>query len=89
MTAAFDHEDTHHLVDRLTPSQVRRLRLLVTQDEELSQAAEALPARPDEEQPAPDGLLSLIGAVNEPEDLAERHDDHIRERMRERFGDQA
>ncbi|MFE2275946.1 hypothetical protein ACFXAE_01470 [Streptomyces sp. NPDC059454] len=79
----------HHLVDRLTPSQVRRLRLLVTQDEELSQAAEALPPRPDEEQSAPDGLPALIGAVNGPKDLAERHDDHIRERMRERFGDQA
>ncbi|MBQ0984849.1 hypothetical protein KBZ10_10045 [Streptomyces sp. F63] len=46
MTAAFDYEDMHHLVDRLTPHQVRRLRLLVTQDEELAQAAEALPPRP-------------------------------------------
>lgn len=89
MTAEFDYEDMHHLVDRLTPAQVRRLRLLITQDEELSQAAEALPPRPDEEQPVPDGLLALIGAVNGPEDLAERHDDYIRERMRERFGDKA
>ncbi|MFF4487032.1 hypothetical protein ACFY0F_11145 [Streptomyces sp. NPDC001544] len=90
MTAAFDYEDMHHLVDRLTPTQVRRLRLLVTQDEELSQvAAEALLPRPDEEQPVPDGLLALIGAVNGPEDLAERHDEYIRERMRRRFGDQA
>jgi hypothetical protein len=89
VTAAYDYEDMHYLVDRLTPTQVRRLRLLVTQDEELSQAAQALPPRPDEEQPVPEGLLALIGAVNGPEDLAERHDDYIRERMRERFGDQA
>lgn len=78
----------HHLVDRLTPTQVRRLRLLVTQDEELSQAAGALPPRPDEEQLVPEGLLALIGAVNGPVDLAERHDDYIRQRMRERFGEQ-
>lgn len=89
MTAAFDYEDMHHLVDRLTPHQVRRLRLLVTRDEEDAQAAEALPPRPTEEQAVPAGLLALIGAVNGPEDLAERHDDYIRERMRERFGDQA
>jgi hypothetical protein len=90
VTAAFDYEDMHHLVDRLTPTQVRRLRLLVTQDEELSHvAAEALPSRPDEGRPVPDGLLALIGAVDGPEDLAERHDDYIRERMRRRFGDQA
>lgn len=89
MTAAFDYEDMHHLVDRLTPQQVRRLRLLVNQDEELAQVAEALPPHSTEEQSVPEGLLALIGAVNGPADLAERHDDYIRERMRERFGDQA
>jgi len=90
VSEAFDYEDMHYLVDRLTPTQVRRLRLLVTQDEELSQAAAAaLPPGPDDEQPVPDGLLALIGVVNGPEDLAERHDDYIRARMRERFGDQA
>lgn len=41
------------------------------------------------EQPVPEGSLALIGAVNGPEDLAERHDDYVRERMRERFGGQA
>ncbi|HEX2417568.1 MAG TPA: hypothetical protein VHJ83_05500 [Micromonosporaceae bacterium] len=56
---------------------------------DLSQATEAFSPRPDEEQPIPDGLLALIGAVDGPEDLAERHDDYIRKRMRERFGDQA
>ncbi|WP_256069729.1 MULTISPECIES: hypothetical protein [unclassified Streptomyces] len=91
MSAAFDYEDMHHLVDRLTPGQVRRLRLLVTQDEELSQVALALPAveGAETEESVPAGLLALIGSVNGPEDLAEEHDDYIRERMRERFGDSA
>ncbi|TKA00735.1 hypothetical protein FCI23_42160 [Actinacidiphila oryziradicis] len=79
----------HHLVDWLTPTQVRRLRLLVTQDEELSPLAQSLtPLDVDEAEEAdPAGLLALIGNVNGPEDLAEGHDDYIRERMRERFGD--
>lgn len=91
MSAAFDYEDMHHLVDRLTPTQVRRLRLLVTQDEELSQVALALPAveGTGTEESVPAGLLALIGSVNGPEDLAEEHDDYIRERMRDRFGDSA
>lgn len=89
MSAAFDYEDMHHLVDRLTPTQVRRLRLLVTEDEELSQVARSLPAvEVDEaEATAPAGLLALIGSVNGPEDLAEEHDDYIRERMRQHFGE--
>jgi hypothetical protein len=60
MSAAFDYEDMHHLVDLLNPTQVRRLRLLVTQDEELSQVAEAL-SRPETpgSQAVPDGLLAL------------------------------
>ncbi len=88
MSAAFDYEDMHHLVDLLNPSQVRRLRLLVTQDEELSQVAEALsqPQTPGA-QAASDGLLALIGSIDGPPDLGERHDYHIRQRMRERFGD--
>jgi hypothetical protein len=75
----------HHLVDRLTLAQVRRLRLLVTQDEELSQAAQTLP----EAEAVPEGLLALIGSIDGPADLGQRHDDHSRERMRERFGDSA
>lgn len=88
MTAAFDYEDMHHLVDRLTPAQVRRLRLLVTEDEDLSQVARTLS---EAESPAadPEGLLALIGSIDGPADLAERHDDYIRARMRERFGDSA
>ena len=70
---------------------MRRLRLLVTQDEELSQVAQSLPAvdASEAEQSVPAGLVALIGSVNGPEDLAERHDDHIRKRIRERFGDSA
>ncbi|WP_333768913.1 hypothetical protein [Streptomyces sp. IBSBF 2435] len=77
MSAAFDYEDMHHLVDRLTPTQVRRLRLLVTQDEELSQVARSLPAADmdEAEVPAPPGLLALIGSVNGPEDLADTPED--------------
>lgn len=80
----------HHLVDRLTPTQVRRLRLLVTQDEELSRvAAASSEERSHEAEAPPHGLLALIGSVDGPADFGERHDDHIRERMRERFGDSA
>jgi hypothetical protein len=75
----------HHLVDLLNPAQVRKLRLLVTQDEELSQVAEAL-SRPGR-QDSPEGLLALIGSINGPEDLGEQHDYHVSRRMRERFGD--
>lgn len=89
MSAAFDYEDMHHLVDRLTPTQVRRLRLLVTQDDELAQVARSLPAADGDGESIPAGLLALIGSVNGPEDLAEEHDDYIRARMRERFGDSA
>lgn len=90
VSVAHDYEDMHHLVDRLTPTQVRRLRLLVTQDEELSQVAQMLPAGDSPEAVAvPEGLRALIGSIDGPSDLAERHDDYIRERMRERFGDSA
>ncbi|MFF7971783.1 hypothetical protein [Streptomyces sp. NPDC007905] len=62
MTAAFDYEDMHHLADRLSPTQVRRLRLLVCQDEELSQVAQSLPAVDANEESVPAGLLALIGS---------------------------
>jgi len=90
VTAAYDYADMHHLVDRLTPPQVQRLRLLVIQDDELSQVAEALSgAEAAAGETVPDGLLALIGSIDGPVDLAERHDDYIRERMRERSGDSA
>ncbi|WP_322762055.1 hypothetical protein [Frankia sp. Cr2] len=90
VTAAFDYEDMHHLVDRLTPAQVRRLRLLVTQDEELGQVVEALTesvpsVEPEAEEEVPAGLLALIGAVETGRtDVAERHDDYFRERIQRR-----
>jgi hypothetical protein len=91
VTSAYDYEDMHHLVDRLTPAQVRRLRLLVTQDEELSQVSGELLAANEaaEDESVPAGMLALIGSIDGPTDIAERHDDYIRERMRERFGDLA
>jgi hypothetical protein len=53
--------------------------------------ARLLPAVDEDQgtQSVPTGLLALIGSVNGPEDLAEEHDDYLRQRMRERFGDSA
>jgi hypothetical protein len=84
VSTAHDYEDMHHLVDRLSPTQVRRLRLLVTEDEELSQVVQELSRA---EQPDSAGLLALIGSIDGPPDLAEGHDDHVRERMNRHFGD--
>ncbi len=82
VTAAYDFEDLHHLVDRLTPAQARRLRLFVSQDEELSRVAAGLPgAATAEDGPPLAGFLALIGSVDGPADLAEHHDDYIRERL--------
>jgi hypothetical protein len=89
VTAAYDSEDLHHLVDRLTPAQVRRLGLLVSQDAELSQVASAPVPADTSRDAVPAGLLALIGSVDGPADLAEQHDDYIRGRMRDRFDDQA
>ena len=80
MTAAYDYEELHHLVDRLTPAQVRRLKRLVSQDEELSGAADA----PSESRA---GLLALIGSVTGPADLAEEHDRHVARRFWSRPAD--
>jgi hypothetical protein len=88
VTAAYEYEDLHHLVDRLTPAQVRRLQLFVAQDEELSRVAGGLPAAGTaEDEPPSAGLLALIGSVDGPADLAEHHDAYIRERLRHRFRD--
>jgi hypothetical protein len=80
MTAAHDYDDLHHLVDRLSPRQAERLRVLVTSDPELAAAA----------QPDGDGLgegaghqrLSVIGIWDSGRgDLSERHDEIIRGRL--------
>jgi len=77
MTAAHDYEDLHHLVDRLTPGQAERLRVLVAADPELAPAT-----RPESEQVAARGL-SIIGIWDSGlGDLSERHDEIIRERRK-------
>jgi len=91
MSVAHDYESMHHFVDRLTPAQVRKLRLLVVQDEEFA------PLVPDEREPespqagddaVPAGMLALFGSVTDgPDDVSERHDDYVRARMRRHFGD--
>lgn len=70
MTAAYDHEDMHHLVDRLPPAGVRRLRLLVESDPELARFVEA----PDPETTRRE--LSFIGlGASGRGDVSERHDE--------------
>jgi hypothetical protein len=77
MTAANDYDDLHHLVDRLTPGQAERLRVLVASDPELSPTAE-----PESER-APKRRLSIIGIWESGRgDLSERHDEIIRERLK-------
>jgi hypothetical protein len=91
MTAAHDYEHLHYLVDRLSPAQARRLRLIITEDEELSQVdqegAPGVAGETDEGGSAlPDDFLALFGSISAPSDYAERHDDYVRERMERRFG---
>ncbi|MEV6330637.1 hypothetical protein [Streptomyces sp. NPDC051909] len=99
MTAARDYEHLHHLVDRLSPTQVRRLRLIITEDEELSQVdrqvpdsigdADAVTGDGDEGDLLPASFLALSGSIEAPADYAEGHDDYIRERAaRERNDDE-
>jgi hypothetical protein len=77
MTAAQDHDDLHDLVDRLTPRQAERLRVLVAADPELASAA-----RPENDQAAA-RRLSIIGIWESGRgDLSERHDEIIRERVK-------
>ena len=76
VTAAHDHDDLHHLVDRLTPRQAARLRLLVAADPEFAPATEPgsghAARRP-----------SIIGIWESGRgDLSERHDEIIRERLK-------
>lgn len=81
MSAAHDYEDLHHLLDRLSPEQVRRLRLLADVDPELHGLL-AQPSGSIEPVAARDRLLALAGMwENGPADAAERHDELIRERL--------
>ncbi|MGH3273177.1 MAG: hypothetical protein ACRDNZ_02485 [Streptosporangiaceae bacterium] len=79
MTAAHDYDDLHHLVDRLSPPQAERLRLLVASDPEL-----APPAHPEAEgEQAGQRRLSVIGIWESGrDDLSESHDQVIRGRLK-------
>lgn len=77
MTAAYDHDDLHHLVDRLTPRQAARLRLLVAADPELAPVTEPGSGQAAARRP------SIIGIWESGRgDLSERHDEIIRERLK-------
>ncbi|MGH3158763.1 MAG: hypothetical protein ACRDNF_19620 [Streptosporangiaceae bacterium] len=80
MTAAHDYDDLHHLVDRLSPRQADRLRVLVTSGPELAAAAQPEPE--DAGQTAGHKRLSVIGMWDSGRgDLSERHDEIIRGRL--------
>ncbi|MFE3446796.1 hypothetical protein ACFXNW_27515 [Nocardia sp. NPDC059180] len=71
MTSARDYQELHHLVDRLTPAQARRLRLIVSEDPALSTAI----AAPRDDEAVPDALIALSGIWDSGEaDTAGRHD---------------
>ena len=76
MSTAYDHEELHHLVDRLPPAQARRLLVLVESDPELAPYVE------HDAEPGRTRSLSVIGIWESGRaDASERHDDYIRERM--------
>lgn len=83
MTAArHDYEELHHLVDRMTPAQVRRALVLVNSDPELAPVAADAEAADDR---APDDRLSWIGSIDSGEsDMSENHDVYIRKILRDR-----
>ncbi|MEU1549334.1 hypothetical protein [Nocardia sp. NPDC005745] len=76
MTAAFEYEDLHRLVDRLTPDQAHALRavalqLVVTDTAERNSAIEP----PGERR----RRLSFAGMMHAEPDLAARSEDLLRE----------
>jgi hypothetical protein len=72
-------------------SEVRRLRARVRELEAELGARRVQPTptpEPAEDEGLPEGMLALFGSITDgPTDMAERHGDYIRERMRRRFGD--
>ncbi|MEU2174331.1 hypothetical protein ABZ552_08920 [Nocardia sp. NPDC019219] len=97
MTAAHDYEAVHHMVDRLSPAQVRRLRLLVsepeqaeTDDAELLQAVTKLVralgiahdvGKASEKFASRRRSLGFIGTLDAEPELAEKSGDLIRKGM--------
>lgn len=80
VTAAHDYDDLHHLVDRLSPRQAERLRVLVASDPELASAAQP-GAQAEGEQGQ--RRLSVLGIWESGRgDLSERHDEVIRGRLK-------
>ena len=74
MTAAYEYNELHRLVDRLTPDQVRALRavaLELVRDEPLAAAD-----RSADDQPI--RRLSFVGAGHGGPDLAERSQEILR-----------
>jgi len=82
VTAAHHYDDLHHLVDRLSPLQAERLRVLVASDPELASAAQP-EAKGDGEGEQAGQRLSVIGIWESGRgDLSERHDEIIRGRLK-------
>jgi hypothetical protein len=76
MSAEHAHEELHHLVDRRSPDQARRLLRLVKTDPDLAEAAEE-PA-----EPARRRRLSIAGiGASGVGDLSERVEDLLAERF--------
>jgi hypothetical protein len=77
MTAGHAHEELHHLVDRFSPNQARRLLRLVKTDPELAEVTDEQPNEPVRRR-----WLSIagIGASGEG-DLSERVEDLPAERF--------
>ncbi|MEU8039078.1 MULTISPECIES: hypothetical protein [Streptosporangium] len=77
MTAGHAHEELHHLVDRLSPDQARRLLRLVKTDPELAETVDE-----ETDEPVRRRRLSIagIGASGEG-DLSERVEDLLAERF--------
>ncbi|MEV6982470.1 hypothetical protein AB0M95_14580 [Sphaerisporangium sp. NPDC051017] len=77
MSAGHAHEELHHLVDRLSPDQARRLLRLVETDPELAEAVDE-----ERSQPLRRRRLSIagIGASGEG-NLSEQVEDLLAERF--------
>ncbi|MFG1874114.1 hypothetical protein ACGFIV_04675 [Sphaerisporangium sp. NPDC049003] len=83
MTAAPNYQDLHALVDQLRPDQAQELRAVALRLVKSNEAAEELEC----EQRSRRRRLSFIGTMNSGAgDLAERHEEIIREGLAERLG---